>query len=463
MLSQTQVRAAFSAAMSEMYRLEVPKYDILLDVITEVNTSVAKTNPEKLRQLGLTLERVTDERHGAIRVGTPADLQKIARLFKVMGMYPCRYYDLTVAGHPIHSTAFRPLTREDLAANPFRMFTSMLRVDLLPDEIQTEAKQILEDREIFSNELYEILDLHDQQGGLQEEQLDSFLKHATAVFRWHKQAAIDKSMYERLKKFSPIAADIIGFKGPHINHLTPVALDIDLAFAMMQDRGLETIENIQGPPLRNIPVFLRQTSFRAITEETVFPNPDGSSESGQHRARFGEIESRGAALTPKGADLYDELLFEVNQLAQKTSNKSYPEILAEVFADFPDSFAELRKEKLAYLHYHLTPKGEANIGNQQLPEDLDGLLAEGYLDCSGIVYEDFLPVSAARIFDSNLNESDGRLSLRFASFAEYKEYEAAQKIKFEKDLGQKTIDVYEIYAQEEAESLRNCLHKLGTN
>jgi uncharacterized glyoxalase superfamily metalloenzyme YdcJ len=46
------------------------------------------------------------------------------RLFAVMGMAPVGYYDLSVAGVPVHSTTFRPVTDAALAYNPFRVFTS---------------------------------------------------------------------------------------------------------------------------------------------------------------------------------------------------------------------------------------------------------------------------------------------------------------------------------------------------
>ncbi|HRD84765.1 MAG TPA: DUF1338 family protein, partial [Rubrivivax sp.] len=49
-------------------------------------------------------ERLDLERHGAIRVGTPAELAMLGRVFAVMGMHPVGYYDLTVAGVPVHAT-----------------------------------------------------------------------------------------------------------------------------------------------------------------------------------------------------------------------------------------------------------------------------------------------------------------------------------------------------------------------
>ena len=38
-----------------------------------------------------------------------------------MGMYPVSYYDLSRAGVPVHSTAFRPTDDAALCRNPFRI------------------------------------------------------------------------------------------------------------------------------------------------------------------------------------------------------------------------------------------------------------------------------------------------------------------------------------------------------
>ena len=64
------------------------------------------------------LERVTAERHGAIRVGSVRELADVADLFAAFGMYPVGYYDLREAASPVPvvSTAFRPIDADELAA-----------------------------------------------------------------------------------------------------------------------------------------------------------------------------------------------------------------------------------------------------------------------------------------------------------------------------------------------------------
>src|SRR5262249_12682990 len=121
-----QLRAQFAAGLSAMYAREVPAYATLVEVSGRVNADYAAAHcgVERYGSLG----RVTAERHGAIRVGGPAELAAVADLFAAFGMLPVGYYDLRCAASPVPviSTAFRPVEANELALNPFRVFTSML-------------------------------------------------------------------------------------------------------------------------------------------------------------------------------------------------------------------------------------------------------------------------------------------------------------------------------------------------
>ncbi|MFP3354698.1 DUF1338 family protein, partial [Pseudoalteromonas sp. SIMBA_153] len=84
---------------------------------------------------------------------------------------------------------------------------------------------------------------------------------------------------------------------------------------------------IEGPPKRNCQILLRQTSFKALEEAVRFKNTladagQNSHEQGQHTARFGEIEQRGVALTPKGRALYDKLLSDARNQLGMTPNEA---------------------------------------------------------------------------------------------------------------------------------------------
>ncbi len=135
-VSPDAIRSAFSAAMSAMYKEEVPAYGTLMELVSDVNAKVLADDKHLHERLTETdsLERISEERHGAIRLGTAAELSMMRRVFSVMGMFPVGYYDLSAAGVPVHSTAFRPIDDAALKHNPFRVFTSWLRRDLISDE-----------------------------------------------------------------------------------------------------------------------------------------------------------------------------------------------------------------------------------------------------------------------------------------------------------------------------------------
>ena len=364
----TDLRLAFSNALSEMYRREVPAYGTLLDIVADVNGSDEAS-------------RIAEERHGAIRVGTANELNLVGRVFALMGMEPVGYYDLGVAGLPVHSTAFRPVTKEGLEACPFRVFTSLLRLDAIADEtLREDARETLSTRHILTDHALNHLDKAEAAGGIEERDADGFIDAVLDTFRWHRTARVRENTYRDLLQVSGLVADIVSFRGPHINHLTPRVTDIEQAQAMMTERGLQAKDKIEGPPARDCPILLRQTAFKALTEDVTFT--DGVE--GGHTARFGEIEQRGAALTRKGMTLYDAAMGD---------------------GDF-----------------------------SRIPDDWDELEAGGLIYGRDVTYEDFLPVSAAGIFRSNLDSRSGEGAVSASS---QKEFEAA--------LGRPVIDRFAWY------------------
>lgn len=98
-LQTGQLRARFAAGLSAMYAAEVPAYGTLVEVCAQVNSDYL-TRHRRAERLG-SLQRVTAERHGAIRVGNPAELAAVADLFAAFGMLPVGYYDLRTAESPI--------------------------------------------------------------------------------------------------------------------------------------------------------------------------------------------------------------------------------------------------------------------------------------------------------------------------------------------------------------------------
>ncbi len=444
------IRSRFSAAMSAMYRTEVPAYGTLMQIVSDVNDGVLAANAQLRSDLEQTdqLSRISEERHGAIRLGTPQELATMRRLFAVMGMQPVGYYDLTEASVPVHSTAFRPVGEDALRRNPFRVFTSLLRLDLISDAaLRDTAAKVLAERQIYTPRCLELIDLAESQGGLTEAQADEFVAEALETFRWHPEANVSADLYQRLHDAHRLVADVVSFKGPHINHLTPRTLDIDRVQELMPEHGIDPKAVVEGPPRRAFPILLRQTSFKALSEAVSFDGKDGS-----HTARFGEIEARGQALTPVGRALYDALLTKtrekVRPAADGSNTDAYMAALQETFTAFPDTLEGIREDSLGYFEWSLTDKGRANAG-QIAGLDAEQLLAQGYVRIDPIVYEDFLPVSAAGIFQSNLGDDDAQ---EFAA--------SPNQQRFETDLGAKVLNEFDHYQQIEDASRAACVAAL---
>jgi len=451
-VSPDLIRQRFSKAMSDMYREEVPLYGTLMELVEQTNRHVLDSAPQIARQLDGTgeIERLDLERHGAIRVGTAAELATLARLFAVMGMQPVGYYDLTPAGVPVHSTAFRAVHETALQVSPFRVFTSLLRLELIEDlELRAFAQSVLDKRSIFTPAALMLIERAENQGGLTEEQARDFVEQALETFRWHHSATVTAEQYRKLSAQHRLIADVVAFKGPHINHLTPRTLDIDIVQAQMPAHGITPKAVIEGPPRRQCPILLRQTSFKALDEPVAFT--DQSDTGGSHSARFGEIEQRGAALTPKGRALYDRLLNaardELNDFPNEANAVRYNELTAQHFSEFPDTYEGMRLQELAYFRYFVTAKARGAHELKSLT--LEDLLSGGYLQVEPLVYEDFLPVSAAGIFQSNLGD---------AAQTHYGEHSNRQA--FEKALGRPTIDESGLYAETQRRSIEACFAAL---
>jgi len=452
-VSPDLIRQRFSKAMSDMYREEVPLYGALMELVEQTNREVLAAQPDLARQLDSTGEigRLDMERHGAIRVGTGKELATLARLFAVMGMQPVGYYDLTPAGVPVHSTAFRAVHEAALQVSPFRVFTSLLRLELIEDpELRAFAESVLNQRSIFTPAALQLIERAESAGGLNEEEAAQFVLQALETFRWHHSATVTAAQYQTLSAQHRLIADVVAFKGPHINHLTPRTLDIDIVQAQMPVHGITPKAVIEGPPRRKCPILLRQTSFKALDEPIAFT--DQHETRGSHSARFGEIEQRGAALTPKGRALYDRLLNaardELGDFPNEGNAARYNTLMTQHFGEFPDSVDGMREQELAYFRYFPTEKGLA--AGSLKSTSLEDLLREGHVKAEPLVYEDFLPVSAAGIFQSNLGD---------AAQTHYGEHSNRQA--FEQALGRATIDELGLYAETQRRSIEECLAALS--
>ena len=151
---------------------------------------------------------------------------------------------------------------------------------------------------------------------------------------------------------------------------------------------------------------------------------------------------RGVALTPKGRELYDSLLA---QAGTGKDNLTHQLHLREIFSAFPDSEMLMRRQELAYFRYRLTPAGEAHRHAFRPGDDPQPLIERGWVVAQPITYEDFLPVSAAGIFQSNLgNETQAR------------SHGNASRDAFEAALGCPVYDEFTLYEEAETRSKQRC-------
>jgi uncharacterized glyoxalase superfamily metalloenzyme YdcJ len=451
------LRARFALALAEMYGGEVRAYNDLAEVSRAVNEDVAAVRGQDAERLG-SIDRVTAERHGAIRVGSPGELAGAARVFAAFGMHPVGFYDLRDASSssvPVVSTAFRPVDAEELARNPFRVFTSMLTTDdrrFFDPPIQQRLEAFLADRTLFRDDLLALADRAAAEGGLREPEATELLHLATTAFQLSDEP-VDEEWYRHLERISSVAADIGGVRSTHVNHLTPRVLDIDELYRRMQARGIEMISEIQGPPAWEGPdVLLRQTSFRALAEDRVFRAADGSVHRGQLKVRFGEVEQRGIALTPRGRELYDRLVIEVDQRRSGDGEqRTRVEVAAEVWREnLPRTEQDFAVQGLAFFTYRARPGARVPAADGGTVGDL---VASGALVPEPIVYEDFLPRSAAGIFQSNLTDQGTRDDRQSGTAWDITSLSAV--------VGRPVRDPAELYAAQQEASLKAAEKALG--
>jgi uncharacterized glyoxalase superfamily metalloenzyme YdcJ len=231
----------------------------------------------------------------------------------------------------------------------------------------------------------------------------------------------------------------------------------EFALAELKHAGFKDFT--EGPS-EDTPVLLRQDAYKALTEPVEFAEVDGSVVQSTHTARFGEIEERFYACTPAGRAMYDACLAEADAAREKDPGlpkrdmAAYEALYARPFAAFPKTLPELISAKLVYARYVATPKGIAAGKSGALPTtDLMELVRGGFVDYEGLRYEDFLPVSAAGIFASNLQQYGTK-----STAAVKPTYTQAQ---LEEILGKRIVDSTTMYARFEAESKLETYRSLG--
>lgn len=229
----------------------------------------------------------------------------------------------------------------------------------------------------------------------------------------------------------------------------------DLRLSLMKHSGFK--DSTEGPSA-DTPVLLRQDAYKALTEPVHFVNPDGSELDTVHTARFGEIEQRFYATTPEGRALYDECLAAAESQKESGSGGAKRDpaaadaAYASHFARFPKTLGELVRRGLVYARYEVTAEGRSARGRVHTT-DIHELVRDGLVACDGLRYEDFLPVSAAGIFASNLNQYGTR------STASVKPVYTREML--EEIMGKPIVDADAVYRGLWADSLLGVYSELG--
>ena len=282
---------------------------------------------------------------------------------------------------------------------------------------------------------------------------------ATAAFELSTEP-VDRAWYSTLEAISGVAADIGGVSSTHINHLTPRVLDIDELYRRMSGHGITMIDSIQGPPRWAGPdVLLRQTSFQALAEPRTFAEPDGTISTGALRVRFGEVEARGIALTPPAAP------------ATTTCSSRSTAGLPIGAASAPTTPATYGPDRCRTTRPTSTGPGSASSSYRPADDAthaptppaglVDQLVESGAVLADPIVYEDFLPRSAAGIFQSNLADVGTRTDTRGDEGGELSG-DSRDLAWMSGMLEREVADPMDLYAAERARSLKALADRLGT-
>jgi len=218
-------------------------------------------------------------------------------------------------------------------------------------------------------------------------------------------------------------------------------------------------DHTEGPSA-DTPVLLRQDAYRALTEPVTFVEADGTVVEAQHTARFGEIEQRFYATTPAGRELYDRCLAEAEAAKaahpdlHRTDPEAFETVYAEPFAPFPKTLRELLAAGLVLGRPRPTAAGRAAAAEGAIDTtDLAELERRGLVRIDGLRYEDFLPVSAAGIFASNLGQYGTRPTAVQRS--------AWEQAEFRDLVGRPIVDAMVVARGQEAEATLATYEALG--
>lgn len=496
LLPAHEIRKLVARGFSAMYGSELPEYNRFIAPVRDSNLQQLEKNPDP----SIRRETLMEEKHGAIRVPGPEEMRIVARIFAVIGMHPVEFYDMTILGAkslPMIATAFRAIDKS-IEESAFRMFCSMLHVasvsPALKDEVLAELGKNRKLYPKFSHELLAMLDMAERQGGFEEADAKQFTALVVEAFSMHKDKIVDFAVYSKLRKVSDPLADIV-LESPVLNHLTPRALDIEDAVDKLNSAGIPMQTAIQGPPIRldGVQIQLNQIARIAAGEDVYvavdpkvlddFEHDPSASldlkakaprielQQGEkvdgymvrvaaalgtnpvviihHKARFGEIESRGVALTVEG-----EAAYSAYEIESESDPATKAAKIERFKSEYPKTHRQLHDLGWAYYTYRVTGSGNAEKWQGETQHlTISQLLDSGYVTIVPQPYHDFLPFSAAAIFRANSTEGTQGIDNSHKDASNNKKA-------LEKAMGVLITSRHDIHQREQAESVRQVYDEL---
>ena len=129
---------------------------------------------------------------------------------------------------------------------------------------------------------------------------------------------------------------------------------------------------------------------------------------------------------------------KIKPAADGSNADAYNQALKDGFAEMPDTWQELHNQQLAYFRY--------DVRSLHTDESQTIKIDDRELAISPIIYEDFLPVSAAGIFQSNLGDNNHDTS-----------HAQSSREVFETTLGRAILEEFKLYQSIQDESLKKAL------
>lgn len=387
--------------------------------------------------------------HAAIRCASPSELKIVRRMFSLLGCQPVNYYDLRERVS-VQSTAFRPVSKNEIEANGFRLFCSMLSIDCIEDLHQPFVQSIIDRRNVFPARLLELIEQGEQDGGFESANASEFVTLCVDLFVRPETALVSTSELAELQSINKVAAQVLVTNSLAFNHLTPSVASVPDAHQQMVDQGIKTIPVWQGPV--GCDVILRQTSCLAPPVTLKFPEAGGEFKEQDYQETFVEFEERLQALTAKGRQQF-ETLFAAgkNKLTLSESDPGYAyhyyETMAAALADFPDDANQLWREGLAYFTFESDVEG---VPNAEHIIDFAALVESGKVRLVAQQYEDFFGPAATNIFNSNIG-LEGVSNVGVST-------EDSKKV-FESYLGVEILNMYDYYESIQSESRQSLLQR----